>query len=185
MFPEKSRREENAEENRLSSFRKTRTPGKASDGRKRLGRKRRCRSVALQRFCCKGGAVRGGTKRLSDRGFQAAVFVFSRTSTSSFHPSHYGKEVSPLFPCFPCGKGVLFLPVFPCGKEVLHPPMPPLIVGEGVAPINSGKVSHLSTMSPFWKGSGAKLSLHASPFGKGRCHEVTEGIRKSVFDEEK
>ena len=23
---------------------------------------------------------------------------------------------------------------------------------------------------------------HASPYGKGRCHEVTEGIRKSAFD---
>ena len=49
-------------------------------------------------------------------------------------------------------------------------------------------LSCLRMPAPFAQGSyggdrcGGAPSSHASPYGKGRCHGVTEGIRKSIFD---
>ena len=37
-------------------------------------------------------------------------------------------------------------------------------------------------MPPFMVRGSVALTNHASPYGKGRCHKVTEGIRSSVFD---
>ena len=39
-----------------------------------------------------------------------------------------------------------------------------------------GSVTH--PMPPLMVRGGVTPSSHASPYGKGRCHEVTEGIRK-------
>ena len=37
-------------------------------------------------------------------------------------------------------------------------------------------------MPPFMVRGSVALTNHASPYGKGRCHKVTEGIRSSDFD---
>ena len=50
-------------------------------------------------------------------------------------------------------------------------------------PMARERCASLLSPPPSDKGGGwCAALLHTSPYGKGRCHEVTEGIRQAAFD---